>query len=68
MSTRIRSHGLSEKAAFEKLRGGLAHAAEACREIGMYRSDDRWAQIGLLLEQISGRAEQLFIARASKIN
>lgn len=61
-SRRIRSHGLSERAAFEKLQGAIAYTVEACRELGMYRSDDNWSKISLVFEEVGRKANELFIA------
>lgn len=37
--------GRDERDAYEKLKQALAHAAEACVELGVRRSDGRWAKM-----------------------
>ena len=52
----------SENEAFAKLIQACRHAQEAAREIGVRRTDDRWAQIGLAFEGVEQTARKLFEA------
>lgn len=62
-SGRRRELGGGESAAFEKLTQGLRHAMEAASEISVLRSDPRWGQIGILLQQMLKKTNDLFMKR-----
>jgi hypothetical protein len=55
-----------ERAAFEKLVQALRHGQEAATELGVYRSDNGWAAVGMQLEKMHNLVQQLNVAAVAK--
>ena len=51
-----------EAAAWEKVQAGLRMAIEGVTEVSIRRSDDRWATIGRMLEQMLAKVGELYLA------
>lgn len=51
---------ITEAQAFAALLNGLGNSRDACRALGLLRSDERWIRLAATFDQISDSAKILF--------
>jgi hypothetical protein len=54
-----------EKIGFEKLVGGLRLAIEGATTVGMFRSDNQWMHIAVLIQKLHDQVLELRNAKAA---